>query len=67
MKCSCCDARMVEGRVGKGRPLNIRFVPRDHKLFVWDYADVVAHACPKCGRIQLAVDPEALNSTVKKG
>lgn len=67
MKCPCCKVRMVEGSVGKGRPLNLRFVPRDHKFFVWDYADVVAHACPRCGGIRLSVDPEVLNSTVKKG
>jgi len=66
MKCARCDVRMVAGLVGKGRPLNLRFVPRDRKFFVWDYADVAAHACPQCGSIQLSVDPEALKSAIKK-
>jgi hypothetical protein len=67
MKCSRCDVQMVDGLVGKERPLHLRFVPKDRKFFVWDYAGVVAYACPKCGGIQLAVDPEVLKATVKKG
>ena len=67
MRCTRCDVRMVAGHVGKESPLNLRFGPRDRKFFVWDYAGVVAHACPQCGSIQLALDPETLKSTIKKG
>jgi len=54
---------MVAGHVGKEPPLHLRFVPDDSKVFVWDYARVVAHACPLCGSVQFTVDPEALGLT----
>ena len=63
MRCPRCSAQMVEGHVGKGEPLNMRFVPDDTKFFVWDYARVVAHACPLCGGVQFAVDPNKLAVT----
>lgn len=65
MECSHCRVAMVEGIVGKEPPLNLRFVPKDHKVFVWDHAGVVAYACPKCGGIHLAVDPDALRANLK--
>jgi hypothetical protein len=56
---------MVFGHVGKESPLNLRFVPKNRKCFVWDYAGVVAYACPRCGVIRLAVDPKVLKSSVR--
>jgi hypothetical protein len=65
MNCSKCDAEMVDGFVGKDAPLHLRFVPSDHSAFVRDYARVMARACPECGCVQLATDPERLRRTLR--
>jgi len=67
MNCTKCETEMVRGRVGKGDPLHLRFVPDDHRAFVRDYAPVIAYACPECGSIQLATDPASLAGTMNAG
>jgi len=56
---------MVEGVIGKEQPFQLRFVPKDHKLFVWDYAGVIALACPQCGAVELRIEPATLEATRK--
>ena len=64
MRCSRCNAQMVEGHVGTWGPsLQLRFEPDDSAVFEWDCARIVAHACPLCGSVHFAVDPEALGLT----
>ena len=65
MKCADCQVEMVEGVVGKEPPLHLRFVPKHKANVVSDYAGLVAHACPACGQVRLAVDPKRLRETTK--
>lgn len=54
MKCPNCKTEMVDGRLGSPGQLDLLW--RSDSVFKINGSTVIAHKCPKCGKIELSTE-----------